>query len=155
MAMFGKIRLFSLLLIPATCSIVSGCGDGGPVVAPVTGFILIDDLPLTDATVTFRPESGRSSSGTTNEKGEFKLQYNAELAGALVGPHKVIVSRGNAELMGMSESQQDSAAGAAEASLPARCNSATELTAEVLNEDNFFAFTLKSAEGKSSPAAGD
>jgi hypothetical protein len=47
--------------------------------------------PVTNAYVDFIPEQGRPSWGQTDEQGRFKLNYDREHDGAVVGKHKVSV----------------------------------------------------------------
>lgn len=148
------IRIFNILTALAASAILFGCGDGSPNLAPVAGFVMIDDAPLVNATVTFEPKSGRPSMGVTNEQGEFELTYSAELEGAIIGPHVVRITRVSAaEEMGMSVPGQDAAAGG-ETPLAAIYNSNTALAAEVIDDNNFFAFTLESEANSKAAAQG-
>jgi hypothetical protein len=65
-----------------------GCG-GGPTVVPVTGVLTYKGQPVPSAYLDFTPESGRPSWGKTDEQGRFKLSYDPQKDGAIVGKHKV------------------------------------------------------------------
>src|SRR5712675_2209436 len=69
---------------------LAGCG-GGPNVVAVTGVLTYKGKPVTNAYVDFVPEKGRPSWGQTDEQGRFKLDYDPQRNGALVGKHKVSV----------------------------------------------------------------
>jgi hypothetical protein len=69
---------------------LSGC-SGGPSVVPVTGVLTYKGKPVTNAYIDFLPEKGRPSVGQTDERGWFKLEYDPQNSGAVVGKHKVSV----------------------------------------------------------------
>lgn len=75
-----------LLLISLT-----GCSKSGPVVVPVSGVLTFKGKPVTNAWIDFMPEGGRLSSGQTDDQGRFRLAYDPEKSGALVGKHKVVL----------------------------------------------------------------
>jgi hypothetical protein len=55
-------------------------------VAPVSGTVTLDGIPLKSASVTFQPkEGGRPSYGVTNEQGRYVLEYSMNELGAKVG----------------------------------------------------------------------
>jgi hypothetical protein len=74
---------------------VAGC-DGNTVV-PVSGRVTLDDQPLENAVVLFEPIRGKDnpgmgSVGRTDAEGRFVLrQIQPDRAGALIGPHRVII----------------------------------------------------------------
>src|SRR5437870_5117851 len=70
---------------------ITGCGDSGPTIVPVTGTLTYKGKPVTNAVVDFMPENGRPSWGATDADGRFKLNYDREHDGVLVGKHKVWV----------------------------------------------------------------
>src|SRR5258707_15356563 len=70
---------------------LAGCSKSGPVTVPVTGVLTFKGKPVTNAWVDFMPEGGRMSSGQTDDQGRFKLEYDPEKHGALIGKHKVIL----------------------------------------------------------------
>lgn len=89
------LRLHSPLLAVLSALLI-GCGDGQPVieVAPVTGVVTQAGQPVSDASITFYPASGRPSAATTNSEGRFELKYSADKAGAVVGSHTVAIQVG-------------------------------------------------------------
>ena len=104
---------FSAVLALSLLIGLTGCG-GSPAPAQVTGVVTLDGAPVRGATVTFVPESGeRSSEGMTNAAGEYMLRFTPAVDGAVVGEHRVEISRTEGE------SERET--------LPARYNSQTEL----------------------------
>jgi hypothetical protein len=80
---------------------VAGCGDSKFSYAPVAGQVLLDGKPVPNARVVFMPrttredgEAGPYSNGTTDDEGRFTLATveSDSKSGAVVGPHRVIVS---------------------------------------------------------------
>ncbi|QDV71091.1 hypothetical protein Poly24_48240 [Rosistilla carotiformis] len=122
-----------------------GCSEDGPELGAVTGTVTLDGQPLSGALVTLAPESGRSSSGRTDEAGHYELKFTFDRAGAHVGSHLVrITTAGNPESEARSEEK-----------LPARYNSETELKAQVESGSNQLDFELTSGgapPSKSKPA---
>src|SRR5262245_7095956 len=85
------------VLLAVALVLVLGCG--GRKFASVSGTVTMDGKPLPNAVVTFIPvaekgaiDAGESSTGKTNEKGEFTLKSTTGKNGALVGKHKVSIS---------------------------------------------------------------
>jgi hypothetical protein len=65
---------------------------------PVSGKVTLDGRPLADAVVVFTPilkgkEGKPQSSGTTDADGSFTLHVDKKRKGAIVGPHRVTISR--------------------------------------------------------------
>jgi len=78
----------------ATLVLVTGCGPGKPATVPVSGTVTLDGSPLEGASVTFTPAAGgRLATGTTDASGKFTLMTFAAGDGAIVGSHKVGVSK--------------------------------------------------------------
>ena len=75
------------LVLPLVCS--AGCQKEGPTIVKVTGVLTYKGQPVTNAYLRFRPEYGRPSWGQTDEEGRFKLNYDRDRDGAVVGKHKV------------------------------------------------------------------
>jgi hypothetical protein len=71
-----------LALVPA------GCSDG-PKVAKVSGTLTYKGTPVPNATIHFVPAYGRPSWAQTDAQGKFKVNYDADQDGAVVGTHKV------------------------------------------------------------------
>ena len=72
-----------------TCVAIVGCGPSGPEVVPVSGKVTYHGKAVPRLLLGFTPESGRPSSGTTNEQGQFELEYEEGRKGAIVGMHSV------------------------------------------------------------------
>ena len=70
-------------------SAASGCSDGRPARAPVSGKVLIDGEPLRYGTVEFVPQGGRMSSGALDANGHFTLACFTSNDGALIGKHQI------------------------------------------------------------------
>ncbi|MFO0941872.1 MAG: hypothetical protein U0930_14055 [Pirellulales bacterium] len=84
--MATRLVLLGLLLFS-----LSGCGDSGPKVAPVSGKITFKGKPYTKAMITFQPrDGGPQGFGRTNEQGEFSI-LTGEKKGAVLGTHKVTI----------------------------------------------------------------
>jgi hypothetical protein len=92
-----------LALLPVACG-----GRTSYKLAPVSGRVKLDNLPLADARVEFMPTADAaddnslpSSVGTTGEDGRFTLVLGTDgkTAGAVVGKHKVRI------LLGMGSSK--------------------------------------------------
>ena len=80
-----RLASFALCLV-----VISGCGYTD--VAPVTGTVTLDGQPISGASITFQPESGRPSYGGTDQNGNYKLFYSMEQNGAVIGACTVSVS---------------------------------------------------------------
>jgi hypothetical protein len=92
----SKLRfwLLSGFLLLAT----AGCGGGN--IGQVEGTITLDGKPLPDVAVNFTPLNAvdgvaPGSSGMTDSNGKYSLSMVMdEVAGAIVGQHKVVITRG-------------------------------------------------------------
>jgi hypothetical protein len=75
--------------------LAASCGRGGPV--PVRGRVLIDDIPVADATVMLMPiEGGHPAAGLTDASGRFRLTTFNRDDGALPGRYKIVVTKADA-----------------------------------------------------------
>ena len=85
-----RLVLFALGAILAG----SGCGRSDlPPMAPAEGVILLDGMPLTEASVSFTPvDGGRSSRGKTDSQGRFAMGTFERGDGAYLGEHRVAVN---------------------------------------------------------------
>ena len=80
------------------CVALIGCGGGSsnaPELGYVEGTVTLEGTPLAGATLTFQPEEGRPSTGTTDEKGDFELLYTSSEYGAKIGKHRVTITTYN------------------------------------------------------------
>ena len=74
----------------------SGCSNNPanyPEVADVVGTVTLDGKPLEGASITFAPQSGRSSSGVTDSSGRYSLNYTGSIPGAMLGSHRVMIKK--------------------------------------------------------------
>jgi hypothetical protein len=90
------LRVFAGLVI-LVAAVLGGCARKPPQVTEVEGTILLGNAPLPFAQVEFMPELAHfgaemNSSGTTDEKGHYRLTcaYKQQ-AGAVVGKHRVLI----------------------------------------------------------------
>tara|TARA_R110002111_G_scaffold177322_1_gene243432 strand:+ start:69724 stop:70092 length:369 start_codon:yes stop_codon:yes gene_type:complete len=77
------------------CFVLTGCSGGGtdlPELTPVSGVITLQGKPLPGAQVTFVPQSGRPSNGSTDAEGRYELYYKAGVPGAVSGKHTVQIT---------------------------------------------------------------
>lgn len=83
-----------VLLTFATMVSVTGCGEPGPAMPPVSGVVIKNGQPVPNAMVKFFPLSGRPSYATSDAAGRYQLQYGMDQFGASLGLHDVIVTIG-------------------------------------------------------------
>jgi hypothetical protein len=111
---------------------VIGCGGGAdlPELVPVSGKVTLDGQPVAEARVSFEPEKGAMSSGRTDAEGHFEVYYAGANKGAIVGKHKVKISKMDGE--------------AGSELIPPQFNEKTTLSQEVSKAGpNEFTFDLK------------
>lgn len=113
----------------------SGCGGGGasdqPDTGALSGTIKVDGSPQEGLEVSFQPESGRPSVGTTDAAGHYEMQYTATVVGAKVGKGVIRVSSGSSgedssygsEGEAAEDSGDDSSYGDENEAIPAKYNS--------------------------------
>lgn len=129
--------VFSLSLFIAIMSLV-GCGsttDSLPQLGTVSGIVTLNGHPLKGISVTFIPQltvtKARPSRAITDENGKFKLNYNSETDGAILGKH----------IVQFSKREGGDAAGIE--TLPSQFNTKSKITKTVKEGDNNFTFELK------------
>lgn len=86
--------------IIAICMTAAGCGGGSDLdLKTVSGTLTWDGGdPVGEATITFMPEEGGpSSTAVTDASGAFTLRTGTGASGAVVGKHKVVVTRPKAD----------------------------------------------------------
>jgi hypothetical protein len=115
------LPLAGLLVVLAS----TGCGKTKPATAPVTGRVLLDGKPVAAAAVMFEPvDGGVPARGSTGADGSFTLSTFARDDGALVGRHRVSVSKFVTEGVAANEFGLEAAPGQPglqpKAALPAR-----------------------------------
>ncbi|HVJ88017.1 MAG TPA: hypothetical protein VM452_20300 [Caulifigura sp.] len=119
-------------------SIFSGC-DNGPLVSAVHGKVTLDGKPLSNATLVFTPEkAGRSSLGRTNDEGQYKLLFNSDKDGAIVGPTRVRITVAEEYTDSKDRSRMRPEL------VPTKYNEQSELVVEVEPKDNEINFDLLS-----------
>jgi len=100
--------------------------------------------------VTYRPESGRPSSGKTDDTGHYELQYKVDVMGAKVGKGYISIATPENTSEGYSEEGEatDSGEGYSESEdpIPAKYNAEAadnpEMQVEIKAEDNVFDFDI-------------
>ncbi|HWL06794.1 MAG TPA: carboxypeptidase-like regulatory domain-containing protein [Planctomicrobium sp.] len=88
------IPVFLFAVIGIT-TILAGCyqNTGALKLVPVQGTILLDGIPIAEASVTFIPERGPIARGVTDENGRFSLTTKRKDDGVIPGHHQVVVSK--------------------------------------------------------------
>ena len=87
-------RIFLLLSVLGFVLIVAGCGSGNPETVKVSGTVTLNAAPVEGATVAFfHPDGGQPARGVTDASGAFTLTTFELGDGAVVGQHKVAVSK--------------------------------------------------------------
>jgi hypothetical protein len=80
-------------LLPCVVAVLplglAGCG--GSNIVKVTGTLTHKGKPVPNALLTFEPDHGRQSWAQTDEAGRFKIFYDRQQDGAIVGKHKVFI----------------------------------------------------------------
>jgi hypothetical protein len=83
-----------LAVVVLAIVIQTGCGYRRPGLAQVTGVVTLDGEPVGGASVSLTPVAGgRQANGGTNEKGIFFLSSYASRDGAILGKHRVSVTK--------------------------------------------------------------
>jgi hypothetical protein len=86
-------RLFALCILALLpCTLFVGCGSGHPETFPVAGRITYGGQPVTQGTIMFYPEEGRSAMGTIAADGSYRLTTFTDGDGALPGRHTVTIT---------------------------------------------------------------
>lgn len=89
---FAMMNRSTYYVAVALCfAICTGCSDGGPELASVTGVVTIDGKPIPNAVLTFVPEEGSPSYGQTSRDGHYALMFTDTKQGAMLGTHQVSI----------------------------------------------------------------
>lgn len=80
------------LLAIASYMSITGCGDGRPGMAPVTGTVTYQGAPLPEGQIAFYPESGRMAAGPIAADGTYQLTTFEAGDGAPLGKHTVTIT---------------------------------------------------------------
>ena len=84
----GALRCSLSLFVMLIAAI--GCQRLPADMGSVSGTVTLDGKPVSQAMVTFTPQTGgRESFGVTNESGVYKLRYSSQEMGAKIGGHEV------------------------------------------------------------------
>lgn len=87
------VRIAALLLI-ALWSLAGCSRSDRPPLAKVSGVVLLDGAPVEGAAVMFMPVAGgRPAQGSTDAQGKFQLTTFDTHDGAIIGEHKVSVTK--------------------------------------------------------------
>jgi hypothetical protein len=70
----------------------AGCGPSGPEIASVAGRVTMDGKPLPNATVVFIPENGRPAGASTDENGNYVLNFSQGRKGAIPGKNTIRIT---------------------------------------------------------------
>jgi hypothetical protein len=76
----------------AAAVMLTGCGDGRPSRAAVSGNVFIDGKPVACGTIMLIPAKARPSSGTIDRQGRFSLTCYQGQDGAVLGRHALQVA---------------------------------------------------------------
>jgi hypothetical protein len=125
-----------LSLRQLTCGLLlilaSGCGQGGPEVAPVKGRVTLDGQPLKMVDIVFQPTNGDPpSTSRTDDNGNYEMLYKRGVMGARTGEHSVRIDFTSGIVSNPPK-------------IPPRYNTQSELKEEVKSGQNEFNFELKS-----------
>jgi hypothetical protein len=122
-----------MISVAAACLLLAGgCSRSErPPLGTVTGTVTLDGRPLADAVVAFTPEGpGRTSLGTTDAAGRYRLAYLRDIPGANPGRHVVRITTASVD-----EGRPEI--------LPATYHRRSNLEAQVEPGDNTIDFALK------------
>lgn len=80
----------SVLVVSLVACMLVGCGGSDIPLGEVRGTITLNGQPAAEVGLEFIPaDGGRHSHGRTDASGNYRLGYNPQYAGALLGGHKV------------------------------------------------------------------
>lgn len=143
-----KSPLAKCLPVLAILFLFAGCGSG-PETGLVTGVVTLNNKPLENASVSFFPSDGRASGAKTNSEGKYELIFTRDQKGAIVGGHRVTISREDFVATDYTAEQGDIDEEDKEIEkVPEKYGNpeTSGLTAEVASGENEFNFDLKSDE---------
>ncbi len=90
----GRARLIAGPALAAVLVALSGCGDSGPKIVPVSGVVTIDGQPLTYGHIQVIPTGWRPASSRISSDGRFMLTTTVSGDGCAVGTHSVVILAG-------------------------------------------------------------
>ena len=92
---FNRVRgpmNFRFIFLIVAAAIVCGCSGSEFDLGDVQGVVTLDGKPESGVIVNFRQRDGlRASGGTSGEGGKYRLIFNPQHAGALVGENRVLI----------------------------------------------------------------
>lgn len=135
-----RLSVFPLAVLGAALAL-PGCGSATPPpsLGQVKGKVMLDGGPAPGVVVIFMPDTGRMSTGITDQNGDYVLEFDPGHQGAMLGKHKVRMTK-NMEALLMNGDFQ---AGPPQP-IPARYNDETILEADVKAGENTCNFELTS-----------
>jgi hypothetical protein len=134
----------------------AGCGGGKPwaVNDQVEGTVKLDGAPLANVFVQFVPDvdpkvQAPTATGTTDDKGKFKLAFDDQKPGAVVGKNVVVVVRGRTAGGGVDDRDPQGRQAASGAAIPQAYSLAakTPLSVEVTADRHTYDLTLSRNPG--------
>ena len=138
-----------MLAVVLGVAALTGCGDDRFVLAPVSGVVTFEGIPLSSARITFEPTgqraghlAGPGSFAITDGNGRFRLQTVMGEDGAVVGRHRVTIRafRNSTDGLDMNIDNAES-----KEIVPAQYNDESTLTFEVVPDtENIATFELTS-----------
>jgi hypothetical protein len=81
-----------LALLTVFALSLAGCGPAGPEIAYVSGRVTLDGKPLPYASIVFIPENGRTAGASTDENGNYVLNYDDDRQGTMPGKNSVRIT---------------------------------------------------------------
>lgn len=127
-------------LFPAVCvaSLLAGCGPSGPTTYPVSGTVTLDGEPLPEGRIAFRDTNGEiPSAGGEIVDGEFSFESQPGTMSVAITSRRAIPGKFDSPAPGEKVP-------VTEQIVPARYNTTSELTEEVVAGNNEFHFELTS-----------
>ena len=88
-------ELCALIHIGIGLCVLAGCGlpRDYPTLGHVAGVVTLDGEPVEGASVSFFPDTGRSSSARTDAQGRYELIFVNNVRGAALGSHTVSINK--------------------------------------------------------------
>lgn len=134
---FGSCKI----VVAALVLLAVGCSRGGPEIASVSGRVTMDGKPLPNASVVFIPENGRPAGANTDADGRYVLNFSQGRKGAIPGKSMIRIMT----LRDPTPGEDGKSIPGSKETVPARYNTATELTFDVqAKKRNVANFDLKS-----------
>ena len=133
-------------VLAVVLSVHSGCGYRSSDIdlADVSGTVTLDGKPLANVLLTFVPDTGRSSFGTTDAAGFYQLKYTGDTDGAVLGEHKVVIESLAAVDGGFSDPSIEHSNADSKELVPRKYNARSTLKREVASGSNTIDFELTS-----------